>query len=181
VRDAGSVDWKVALRAALKVAIPAGLLCCGYPFIGFFGLVWMAAAGAWAVVALPAQPEATLDYLGAGARIGLVTGLLGGWTAAAGMSALLFAMPLFFFHQGKVFDNFWQNQVSARSASNGRRGGLDARRFSPPNAAQFPGKGAGRALTLGVLLFWFWRWWILLRLRRRPGSAHDGSHPQAGV
>jgi hypothetical protein len=151
VRDAGSVDWKVALRAALKVAIPAGLLCCGYPFIGFFGLVWMAAAGAWAVVLYLRSQRPPWITIGAGARIGLVTGLLGGWTAAAAMSALLFAMR-FFFHQGKVFDNFWQNQVSAQVSQQWASAGLDAQTVLAAKTLLNSPEGRG-GMTLGVLLF----------------------------
>src|SRR5208337_4811502 len=91
-RDAGTVDWKPALRAALKLAIPAGLLCSGYPLVGIFGLVWMAVAGAWAVVLYLRSQRPAWITSGAGARIGLVTGLLGGWIAAATMSVLLFVM-----------------------------------------------------------------------------------------
>jgi len=62
---------------------------------------------------------------GAGARIGLVTGLLGSWTAAATMSAMLFAMR-FFFHQGKTFDDFWQIQVSEKAIQQWTAAGMDA-------------------------------------------------------
>src|ERR1035438_9198185 len=49
VRDAGSVDWKPALRAALLLAIPAGVLTSGVSPLGALGLLWMAIAAAWAV------------------------------------------------------------------------------------------------------------------------------------
>jgi len=112
-RDASSVDWKPALRAALLVAIPAGVLSSGFPLVGFFGLAWMAVAGAWAVVLYVRSQRPAWITFGAGARIGLVTGLLGSWTAAATMSAMFFAMR-FFFHQGKTIDDFWQSQVSEK-------------------------------------------------------------------
>src|ERR1700760_583532 len=49
-RDASMVDWKPAMRAALILAVPAGLLSSGLSPVGFFGLFWMAGAAAWAVV-----------------------------------------------------------------------------------------------------------------------------------
>src|SRR5450755_793290 len=49
VRDASSVEWKPALRAAMLLAVPAGLLSCGISPVGMLGLFWMSAAAAWAV------------------------------------------------------------------------------------------------------------------------------------
>jgi hypothetical protein len=51
--------------------------------------------------------------IGAGARIGLVTGLLGAWTAAAATGISLFVMR-FILHQGKQFDDLWQDSVQQR-------------------------------------------------------------------
>jgi hypothetical protein len=48
-RDASMVDWKPAMRAALMLAVPAGLLSSGLSPVGVLGLFWMAAAAAWAV------------------------------------------------------------------------------------------------------------------------------------
>ena len=80
VRDAGSVDWKPALRAALMLAVPAGLLCSMLSPVSIFGLLLMAAAAAWAVVLYVRSQRPAWITIGAGARIGLVTGVLGGWT-----------------------------------------------------------------------------------------------------
>jgi len=44
VRDAGTLDWKPALRSALLMAIPAGLLSSEATPTGRFGLLWMATA-----------------------------------------------------------------------------------------------------------------------------------------
>jgi len=151
VQDAGSVDWKPALRAALKLAIPAGLLCSGYPLLGIFGLVWMAVAGAWAVVLYLRSQRPAWITIGAGARIGLVTGLLGAWIAAATMSVLLFAMR-FFFHQGKVFDNFWQTQVSEKLAQQWAASGLDAQTILAAKAMLNSPEGRG-GMTLSVIVF----------------------------
>jgi hypothetical protein len=151
VRDAGSVNWKPALWAALKLAIPAGLLCSGYPVVGIFGLVWMAMAGAFAVVLYLRSQRPAWITIGAGARIGLVTGLMGAWTAAASMSILLFAMR-FFLHQGSVFDNFWQTQVSDKVSEQWASAGLDAQTILV--AKGMLNSSEGRAgVTLSVIVF----------------------------
>ncbi|MFY9852494.1 MAG: hypothetical protein WAK26_01295 [Terracidiphilus sp.] len=124
VRDAGSVDWKPALRAALLLAIPAGVLSFGLSAVGFLGFVWMAVAGAWAVAIYMRGQRPAWITIGAGARIGLVTGLLGAWAAAATMSALLFAMR--FFGQGKLFDDFWQGQFVEKVGQQWTTAGIDA-------------------------------------------------------
>src|SRR4051812_26555835 len=49
MRDAGQVDWNAALRVAMLLAVPAGLLSCVFWRVGILGLFWMAAAAAWAV------------------------------------------------------------------------------------------------------------------------------------
>ena len=125
VQDASIVNWKPALRAALILAIPAGLLCSMLSPVGIFGLLWMAVAAAWAVVLYVRSQRPAWITVGAGARIGLVTGMLGGWTAAATTGITLFVMR-FFFHQSKVFDDFWQNLVSQQIAQQWASAGVDA-------------------------------------------------------
>jgi hypothetical protein len=125
VRDAGSVDWKPALRSALVLAIPAGILCSLFSPVSIFGLLWMAAAAAWTVVLYVRSQRPAWITIGAGARIGLVTGVLGGWTAACVTGLSLFAMR-FFFHQGKVFDDFWQNIVGQQMSQQWTSMGVDA-------------------------------------------------------
>ena len=125
VRDASTINWRPALRAALMLAIPAGLLCSMLSPVGIFGLLWMAVAAAWAVVLYVRSQRPAWITVGAGARIGLVTGVVGGWTAAATTGITLFTMR-FFFHQSKVFDDFWQNLVSQQMAQQWASAGVDA-------------------------------------------------------
>ena len=125
VRDASTINWRPALRAALMLAIPAGLLCSMLSPVGIFGLLWMAVAAAWAVVLYVRSQRPAWITVGAGARIGLVTGVVGGWTAAATTGITLFTMR-FFFHQSKVFDDFWQNLVSQQIAQQWASAGVDA-------------------------------------------------------
>jgi len=91
VRDASMVDWKAALRAVLLLGIPAGCLSSGVSPFWFFSLFWMAGAASLAVTLYMRNQRPAWITLGAGARIGLVTGLLGGWIAiAVGGSSLFF-------------------------------------------------------------------------------------------
>jgi hypothetical protein len=114
VRDASSVAWKPALRSALMLAIPAGILSNMLSPVSIFGMPMMAVAGAWVVLLYMRSQQPAWITIGAGARIGLVTGILGGWTAAATTGVTLFAMR-FWFHQGKFYDNLWQTLTEQMS------------------------------------------------------------------
>ena len=110
VRDAASVDWKQAIRVAAMLAIPAGILSSMLSPVSIFGMFLMGGTGAWVVAIYLRRERPAWLTIGAGARIGLVTGILGGWTAAAASGVSLFA-GRFFFHQGKTFDDLWQTMV----------------------------------------------------------------------
>src|ERR1700721_4846521 len=59
VRDASIVDWKRAMRPALALAIPAGILCSLFSPVSLFGLLWMTVAAAGgAALTLPTQAPA---------------------------------------------------------------------------------------------------------------------------
>ncbi len=109
--DPGSVEWRSALRTAAVLAVPAGLLSCGFSPVGLFGLFWIAAAAAWAVSLYVRRQRAAGITTGAGARIGLVTGLMAGWTSFGATGVAFFGMR-FWFHQGPAFDQMWQSMVN---------------------------------------------------------------------
>jgi hypothetical protein len=111
VRDAGQVEWKPALRAALIVAIPAGILSCGFTPLGLLGLFWIAAAAAWAVSLYVRRQRSPWITMGAGARIGLVTGLLAGWLAFCATGVAFYSMR-FLMHEGGTFDDAWTSKVN---------------------------------------------------------------------
>jgi len=119
VREAGWVEWRPALRAALVLAVPAGLLSCGMSPVGALALLWMAVGAAWAVMLYARRQKAVQQPFwltaGAGVRIGLVTGILAGWMAFAATGISLF-LTRFAFHQGKDFDDSWQSLVAQVSA-----------------------------------------------------------------
>ncbi|UWZ86159.1 zinc ribbon domain-containing protein [Occallatibacter riparius] len=111
VRDASQVEWKPALRAALIVAVPAGILSCGFTPLGLLGLFWIAAAAAWAVSIYVRRQRSPWITMGAGARIGLVTGLMAGWLAFCATGIAFYSMR-FFMHQGGTFDEAWTSKVN---------------------------------------------------------------------
>ena len=114
VHDAATIEWKPALRYAIILAVPAGLLSCGQWPVWPLSLLWMAAASAWAVTLYARRQKPGWITMGAGARIGLVTGLMAGWFAFAASAAGLYAMR-FIFGEGKEFDDPWQAAIAQAS------------------------------------------------------------------
>jgi hypothetical protein len=97
--------------------------------------------------------------IGAGARIGLVTGVLGGWTAAATTAITLFVMR-FWFHEGKFYDDLWQNLVNQQISQQWASMGVDAQTIALMKAWLLPPEGragwllaAITLLTAALLLF----------------------------
>jgi hypothetical protein len=150
-RDASSVDWKPALRAALMLAIPTGMLCSLLSPVSIFGLLWMAAAAAWAVVLYVRSQRPAWITIGAGARIGLVTGVLGGWTAFGTTGVTLFAMR-FFFHQGRIFDDFWQTFVGQQLSQQWSSMGVDPQTIVLAKAWLLSPEGRAGWLLFAILL-----------------------------
>ncbi len=117
--ETGAVEWRPALRSRccwrFRQACSAAECRCW----GLLGFLWMAAAAAWAVAlysrsqrtASSAGQSAGWISTGAGARIGLVTGLAAGWVAFASSGVSLF-IERFVFHGGKDFDDLWQTQIA---------------------------------------------------------------------
>ena len=108
VLDASSVAWKPALRAALILAVPAGLLSSGVSPLGSLGIVWGAAGAAWAVALYVRSQQAVWITIGAGARIGLVTGLMAAWLAFSISGSALFVQR-FALHQGGQIDGIYKS------------------------------------------------------------------------
>jgi hypothetical protein len=112
VRDASSVDWKPALRAALMLAVPAGLFSSVLSPLSSLGMFWMAAAAAWTVVLYVRSQRPAWITIGAGARIGLVTGILGGWLAFGASGSALY-VERFVLHQSGQIDALYKTFVIA--------------------------------------------------------------------
>jgi hypothetical protein len=113
VRDASVVDWKRAMPLVMTLAIPAGILCpLLYP-MGFLGLFLMAIAAYWAVALYLRGERPAWITIGAGARIGLVTGLITSWLAAAAIGAALFVMRVVL-HEGNSMDDAWRDSINQK-------------------------------------------------------------------
>ena len=108
VRDAGSIAWRPALRTAVMLGIPAGVLCS---FVGLSGLLLMIVTGAWVVTLYMRSQRPAWITIGAGARIGLVTGLLAGWLAFASNGGQLFTQR-YILHQSSEIDKQWKELVN---------------------------------------------------------------------
>jgi hypothetical protein len=135
------------------------LFCSLFSPISILGLPLMAATGAWVVVLCVRRQRPAWITMGAGARIGLVTGVLGGWTAAASTGITLFAMR-FWFHQGAFYDNLWQNLVNEQMSQQWTTMGVDAPTIALMKAWLLPPEGragwllaAVALLTMALLLF----------------------------
>ena len=89
VRDASSIDWKPAMRAALCGRSGRTALSSGFS-VQLIRIVLDGGSRGWAVVLYMRSQRPAWITIGAGARIGLVTGLSPhGWpsaSAAAGCS-----------------------------------------------------------------------------------------------
>jgi hypothetical protein len=72
----------------------------------------MAIAAAWAVAIYMRSQQPAWITLGAGARIGLVTGLLAGWLAFGVSGGALF-IQRFVLHQSSQMDADWKSYVEA--------------------------------------------------------------------
>ena len=99
------------MRSVLLFGLPAGVMCSFLSPIGIFGFLLMGAAGAWVVSVYMRNRQPAWITLGAGARIGFVTGIVGSWAAAATTGITLFVLR-YAAHQGQVFDGFWLSIVN---------------------------------------------------------------------
>jgi hypothetical protein len=112
IRDASMVDWKRALPTVLMLGIAAGLLSSEVSPMGRLGLFWMSSAAALAVALYLRSQRPAWITVGAGARIGLVTGLLGAWIAFSANGGALFVQRVVL-HHGSQIDADWMNNISA--------------------------------------------------------------------
>jgi hypothetical protein len=151
VRDASIVDWKRAMRVCIALAVPAGVLCSLFSPVSIFGLLWMAIAAAWAVALYLRSQKPAWITIGASARIGLVTGLLGGWTAAAASGITLFSMR-FFLHQGEDLDDTWKNVISDQVTRQWTAAGVDANTISLYKSWLLSPEGRAGAMLGAVLM-----------------------------
>ena len=150
VRDASMVDWKAALRSVLLLGVPAGFLSSGVSPLWLFSLFWMAGAASLAVTLYMRNQRPAWITIGAGARIGLVTGLLGAWTAAASSGISLFVMR-FFLHQGKELDQTWTTIISDQVTRQWSSAGVDAQTINIYKGWLLSPEGRAGAMLSAIL------------------------------
>jgi hypothetical protein len=150
VRDASSVAWKPAIRSALMLAIPAGILSNMLSPLSMFGMPMMAITGAWVVMLYMRSQRPAWITIGAGARIGLVTGLLGGWTATATTAITLFALR-FWFHQGQFYDDLWQT-LSQQMSVQWTSMGMDSQTIAQMQKMLLPPEGRAAWLLAALTM-----------------------------
>jgi hypothetical protein len=150
LRDASSVDWKPALRAALMLAIPAGVLSSEASQAGHLGLLWMASAAGLAVMFYMRNQRAAWITMGAGARIGLVTGLLAGWLAFAVSGGALFVQR-FVLHQSSQMDAEWKAYAEASQQLAAQIGVGDAAQMQAQKAWMLSPWGHAGFETFGII------------------------------
>ena len=109
-RDASSVCWRSAVRYALLLGVPAAMLSSDPSPLNGLGLMWMAVAATWVVILYVRNQRPAWITVGAGARIGLVTGLVSAWLCFA-INGLTLFVRRNWLHQGNDLDAFWKSIV----------------------------------------------------------------------
>src|SRR5579863_3117594 len=102
VRDASSVAWRPAIRSAVMLGIPAGIMSNMLSPLSIFGMPMMAIAGAWVVVLYMRSQRPAWITIGAGARIGFVTGLIAAWVTFGASGIWLFMERVFLHQSGQI-------------------------------------------------------------------------------
>lgn len=105
--DPGGIAWRQALRAALILAVPVAVL--SYRIMPV-GLMWMVGAAAWAVALYARRAGRGGPTMGAGAQIGLITGLFAAWLTVC-FEAVDLWVSRFLLHEGNQFDAMWLDEV----------------------------------------------------------------------
>lgn len=146
--DAGEVEWARVLRLAVLLAVPAGVLTLMLGFLGAFLMI--AVAAAVVMLYMRGRQPAWLTA-GAGARIGLVTGLLSSWATMATAALSLFILR-FWLHQGKMYDDLWANLASQRLPEQLAASGWDAKMIAVQQAKMLSPEGQA-GWTMGILFF----------------------------
>ncbi|HEX4029159.1 MAG TPA: hypothetical protein VHX20_02295 [Terracidiphilus sp.] len=153
VRDAGSIDWRPGLRLALSLAVPAGIVCSLLSPVNVLALLVMTASSAWVVRLYMRSQRPAWITIGAGARLGLVTGVLAGWTSAAASGVALYAAR-YWFHSGKMFDGFWETMVSQQMVQQWTSMGVDSQTIAVTRSLMLSpqGRAGGVLCALGFLV-----------------------------
>ena len=159
VRDAGSIAWRTATGVALKLAAPAGFLYGAVCLISiandslFLGLLFlMSAIAAWVVAIYVRNLKPAWITIGAGARIGMVTGIVSAWTSTAVCGLLLFGAR-YWYGYGKTIDDSWASLVKGTMVPQWQSSGADPATVTQLVTVLLSSEGRAAVGLAGVLLF----------------------------
>jgi drug/metabolite transporter superfamily protein YnfA len=114
-------------------------------------LLLMAVTGAWTVSLYLRRQRPAWITIGAGARLGLVAGVLGSWMAAGTTGLGLYALR-YWFHSGKVIDDFWNTLVEQQMVQQWSTMGASAPEIAAYKALFLSPEGRG-GMMFFVLCF----------------------------
>jgi hypothetical protein len=139
-RDAASISWMPAMAVAAKLAVPAGVVfAVTYLYSLFFEskavglLILMGGAAAWVVALYVRGQKPAWITIGAGARIGLVTGIFSAWTATAMCGVLLYGAR-YWFNAGRFIDNSRSGAFLKQIVDTWNTSGLDVQKVTDEKA-----------------------------------------------
>ena len=112
----------------------------------------MAVVAAWVVAIYMRNQRPAWITIGAGARIGLVTGLLGAWMATATTGTYLFVMR-FALHQGKQLDDMWTSVVVDQAVPQWSAAGMDAQTLASTKALLLSPEGRAGTMLSAMIFF----------------------------
>jgi hypothetical protein len=112
--DRRGTDWQKALRVALIIALPVGVLTA-LPGVSLGSLFWIVGGAATAVVLYSRRkPGAPLDGRG-GFRLGALTGLFAAYISTA-MIGVLLLLERYSLHLGPAIDREYAQRVEQSTA-----------------------------------------------------------------
>lgn len=152
--DAGSIRWRRALGLCLMLGLPAGIVNFMATPLGMLSFLLMGFAAAWVVILYVRSEQAAWITTGAGARIGLVTGLAASLAALATTATTLYVQHNLLGQPG-FLDTLWREQqaVMAETSQQWIAAGADASRVAANNALFASPEGkAGLVLAANLVL-----------------------------
>jgi hypothetical protein len=151
VRDAASIDWHAGLRLAVFVAVPAGIVCSLLSPVSALALLVLPWTSAWVVGLYMHSQRPAWITIGAGARLGLVTGIVAAWVSAAASGAGLYAAR-YWFHSGNVIDGFWDMVVNVQLVQKWTEKGVDAHTIASTRVLWLSPEGRSAAVLSMLLM-----------------------------
>ncbi len=111
VHTPNSIRWKQAIRAAITVAVPMGIMSSNLvPLVSLGCCLWIVGGAIAAVALYRRRAEVSVLAAKTGARIGLVAGVLAAFATML-FSSISLAIERFVLHHGATIDSTFQTQL----------------------------------------------------------------------